>query len=126
VSFDPTAKSRAAAVVSLADALAKGPPPAGNLAVPVFADGSLEVELYTPRGHDPQKPHDRDEVYFVARGTGVFFDGNAHRAVEPGSFLLVPAGQAHRFETFSSDFAVWVIFYGAPSRAIFHEPSQIA
>ena len=98
--------------VSFADALAKGPPPAGNLAVPVFSNGSLEVELYTPQGHDPQKPHSRDEVYFVVRGTGRFFDGSQRYAVAPGSFLFVAAGQEHRFEEFSSDFAVWVAFYG--------------
>ena len=97
--------------VSLADALAKGPP-AGNLAVPVFAHGSLEVELYAPTETDPQKPHKRDEVYVVARGSGVFFDGTDRRPVEPGAFLFVAAGQSHRFEDFTPDFAVWVFFYG--------------
>jgi len=98
--------------VSLAEALTKGPPPAGNLAVPIFSHGSLVVELYTPVGHDPQKPHTRDEVYFVTRGKGLFFDGEQRHAVEPGSFLFVPAGHTHRFEDFSSDFVVWVAFYG--------------
>jgi mannose-6-phosphate isomerase-like protein (cupin superfamily) len=100
--------------VSLEQALALGPPPAGNLAVPVFAHGSLEVEMYQPRGHDPQTPHARDEVYVVARGTATFFDGAKRRPIEAGSFLFVPAGRAHRFEDFSSDFAVWVMFYGPP------------
>ena len=98
--------------VGLADALAKGPPPPGNLAVPIFSRGSIVVELYAPVGHDPQKPHTRDEVYFVARGQGYFFDGEGRRPVEAGSFLFVAAGQTHRFEDFSSDFAVWVVFYG--------------
>ena len=98
--------------VPLADALTKGPPPPGNLAVPIFSHGSLVVELYTPAGHDPQKPHTRDEVYVVTRGTGFFFDGEQRYPVAPGSFLFVPAGQIHRFEDFSSDFAVWVAFYG--------------
>jgi mannose-6-phosphate isomerase-like protein (cupin superfamily) len=102
------------AVVHLADALQLGPPPAGNLAVPVFAHGSLAVELYSPAGHDPQQAHDRDEVYVVARGTGRFFDGAARHAVGPGSFLFVAAGQPHRFEDFSPDLAVWVFFYGPP------------
>ncbi len=99
--------------VSLADALSKGPPPPGNLAVPIFSRGSLVIELYTPDGHDPQKPHTRDEVYFVTRGKGLFFDGVQRHAVETGSFLFVPAGQIHRFEDFSSDFVVWVVFYGS-------------
>ena len=98
--------------VSFEEALTKGPPPPGNLAVPVFSHGSLEVELYTPQGHDPQKPHRRDEVYFVVRGTGQFFDGNQRHSVAAGSFLFVAAGQEHRFEEFSPDFAVWVAFYG--------------
>lgn len=100
------------AVVGLADALAMGPPPAGNLAVPVFAHGTLEVELYTPTGTDPQKPHRRDEVYVVARGAGLFFDGERRHPVAPGAFLFVPAGREHRFENFTADFAVWVFFYG--------------
>lgn len=98
--------------VSFAEAVAKGPPPTGNLAVPVFAHGSLEVELYSPRGHDPQQPHRRDEVYVVSRGTGVLFDGTRRHVLAPGSFLFVAAGQEHRFEDFSDDFVVWVFFYG--------------
>jgi len=98
--------------VGLADALSKGPPPKGNLAVPIFSHGSLTVELYTPIGHDPQTPHTRDEAYFVTRGRGQFFDGAQHHAIEAGSFLFVPAGHTHRFEDFSPDFVVWVVFYG--------------
>ena len=98
--------------VSLLEALAKGPPPPGNLAIPVFAQGPLEVELYTPQGQDTQKPHDRPECYVVARGHGKFFDGVNRQDVQEGAFLFVPPGQVHRFEDFSPDFAVWVIFYG--------------
>ena len=105
-------KSRQATHVSLAEALRKGPPPAGNLAVPVFSHGSLAVELYAPVGNDPQKPHTRDEIYLVTRGKGLFFDGEGRHFVEAGSFVFVPAGQIHRFEEFSSDFTVWVAFYG--------------
>jgi mannose-6-phosphate isomerase-like protein (cupin superfamily) len=98
--------------VGLDHALAMGPVPPGNLAVPIFSHGSLEAELYTPKDRDPQQPHDRDEVYVVVRGKGTFWDGCDRRAVEPGSFIFVAAGQEHRFESFSSDFAVWVFFYG--------------
>lgn len=105
-------ESRRTAHVDLAEALTQGPPPPGNLAVPIFGHGTLAVEFYTPKGHDPQQPHERDEVYVVARGKGSFFDGVSRRAVEPGTFLFVAAGQVHRFEDFSADFAVWVFFYG--------------
>ena len=86
--FGTSMKPRTRVVhVGLAEALTKGPPPPGNLAVPVFSRGSLEVELYTPVGHDPQKPHARDEVYFVSRGSGRFFDGERYQQVEAGSFV---------------------------------------
>ena len=98
--------------VNLAAALAKGPPPPGNLAVPIFSHGSLAVELYTPVAQDPQQPHTRDEIYFVTRGKGYFFDGERRHTVEAGTFLFVPAGHVHRFEDFSLDFVVWVAFYG--------------
>jgi hypothetical protein len=98
--------------VNLPDALILGPPPQGNLAVPIFAHGSLEVEMYQPRGVDPQKPHDRDEIYVVARGSGVFFDGADRRPFQEGAFIFVAAGQPHRFEDFTPDFAAWVFFYG--------------
>jgi mannose-6-phosphate isomerase-like protein (cupin superfamily) len=92
--------------------LEKGPPPPGNLAVPIFSRGSLAVELYAPAGKDPQTPHTRDEIYFIARGNGFFFDGTRRQAVQSGSFIFVAAGQVHRFEDFSKDFTVWVAFYG--------------
>ena len=89
-----------------------GPPPEGNLAVPVFTRGSIAVEMYTPQGVDSQTPHDRDEVYLVARGRAFFFDGVRRTPVEAGAFLFVPARQPHRFEDFSPDFATWVFFFG--------------
>jgi hypothetical protein len=52
--------------------------------------------MYRAQGNDPQKPHDRDQVYLVARR----------------SFVFVGAGRSHRFDEFSSDFAVWILFYG--------------
>ena len=99
-------------VRSLEDALALGPPPEGNLAIPIFSDPNIDVELYAPKGTNPQKPHTRDEIYIVAGGSARFFDGASHHDVRVGSFVHVPAGQIHRFEDLSEDFAVWVLFYG--------------
>jgi mannose-6-phosphate isomerase-like protein (cupin superfamily) len=98
--------------IGLAEALAMGPPPPGRLSVPVFAHGSLEVRLYSPAGEDPQTPHSRDEVYVVASGTASLVDGSNIHAVATGSLVFIAAGQPHRFEDISPDFAVWVLFYG--------------
>ena len=89
-----------------------GPPPPGNLAVPVFAHGSMIAEWYAPQEMDVQTPHTRDEIYVVASGHGEFFDGVERHEVSAGSFIFVPAGQVHRFEAFTDDFGTWVFFYG--------------
>ncbi len=53
---------------------------------------------------------DTDEVYVVVKGTGRFTFGKNNVAFGPGDFLFVPAGVAHRFEDFSDDIVVWVLF----------------
>lgn len=80
--------------------------------VPLLQRDTLEVEFYAPRGHDPQQPHSRDELYVVVSGSGLFFDGEQRRPFSPGDFIFIAAGVEHRFEEFSDDFATWVFFYG--------------
>lgn len=96
---------------SIEDGLAQLPHQ-GKRFVPVFAHGSLLVEVYAPSGIDPQKPHTRDEVYVVASGHGVFVTPGKRQPFKPTDLLFVAAGVEHRFEDFSGDFSVWVLFYG--------------
>jgi mannose-6-phosphate isomerase-like protein (cupin superfamily) len=98
--------------LSLSQSESQLPTPDGKPFVTLFTHGTLAVELYAPRGTDPQQPHSRDEVYIVGRGSGTFFDGEKTVRFEAGDFLFVPAHRAHRFESFSDDLAVWVMFYG--------------
>ena len=98
--------------ISVVEALAKLPAEGGLRFAKLFEHGTLEVEIYAPRGHDPQQPHLRDEVYVVASGSGQFFCGGARERIGPGDFLFVPAGVEHRFEEFTDDLTVWVLFYG--------------
>ena len=79
-----------------------------------FEHGTLELGMYAPAGSDPQQPHDRDEVYVVMRGSGHFRNGDVVEAFGPGDALFVPAGVEHRFEDFTEDIQVWVVFYGPP------------
>lgn len=74
--------------------------------------GTMELGYYQPDGTDPQQPHDQDEIYIVQSGSGIFVCGDDRTSFEPGEALFVPAGTIHRFEDFSTDFSVWVIFYG--------------
>ena len=89
-------------------------PPAGShpRSAAVYEHGSMLLKLFAPRGHDPQPPHGRDELYFVARGAGWFVNGADRHPFSTGDVLFVPAGVTHRFEDFSEDLSVWVVFYG--------------
>ena len=66
--------------LSVAEALQRLADAADKRFITLFEHGSLQVEIYAPRGHDPQQPHTRDEVYVVAHGSGVFFNGTTRRA----------------------------------------------
>jgi mannose-6-phosphate isomerase-like protein (cupin superfamily) len=98
--------------LTVPEALARLPGPAAERYVELFQHGTLSVELYAPRGSDPQTPHTRDEVYVVVQGNGQFRNGNTRHPFGPGDLLFVPAGVVHRFEDFTDDLALWVIFYG--------------
>jgi mannose-6-phosphate isomerase-like protein (cupin superfamily) len=98
--------------VTLSEALDRLPGPQGERSVSLFEHGSLVVKLYAPRGLDPQTPHSRDEIYVVAQGSGEFVCAGVRRTFGPNDVLFAAAGVEHRFENFSDDFAVWVMFYG--------------
>jgi mannose-6-phosphate isomerase-like protein (cupin superfamily) len=98
--------------VTVEEALSYLPGPDGKRFATVLEHGSLSVEIYAPRGVDPQQPHTRDEAYIVVQGSGEFINGESQQVFTPGDFLFVPAGVVHRFVNFTDDLAVWVIFYG--------------
>jgi mannose-6-phosphate isomerase-like protein (cupin superfamily) len=85
--------------------------PAEQYAI-VYRHGTFTAGVYAPRGVDDQTPHTRDEAYVVVKGSGEFVCGDERRPFGHGELLFVPAGMTHRFESFSEDLTVWVIFYG--------------
>jgi mannose-6-phosphate isomerase-like protein (cupin superfamily) len=97
---------------SVREALALLPGAGGERFAKVLEHESLLVEIYAPRGTDPQRPHTRDELYVVVTGVGRFVSGGVVQAFGPGDVLFVPAGVVHRFEEFTDDLVVWVVFYG--------------
>jgi len=78
----------------------------------VFEHGTLQVKMYQPSKKDLQKPHSRDEIYVIARGSGRFVNGGECHPFQTGDMLFVPAGVEHRFDEFTDDFCTWVLFYG--------------
>jgi len=99
-------------LLRVADALRTLPTPDGKRFATIFEHGTLSVEIYAPRGSDPQQPHTRDEVYFVAAGSGEYVCGETRLKFGPTDLLFAAAGVVHRFENFTDDLAVWVLFYG--------------
>ncbi len=86
--------------------------PDGERYLKAFEHGSMLVEVYKPVGHDPQTPHEHDELYFIISGTGEIVIGGARAAFTPGMAFFVAANVVHRFENFSADFTTWVVFWG--------------
>jgi mannose-6-phosphate isomerase-like protein (cupin superfamily) len=78
----------------------------------VFVDGDLELRFALHPTDGPQTPHARDEVYFVASGTGRYRVADRVTEIGPGDALFCAAHVPHGFEGISSDFSVWVLFYG--------------
>ena len=105
-----SANKRAASIADALEAVADIR--SGIPSAVVFEHGTLQVKMYRPAGQDLQKPHTRDEVYVIARGSGWFINGGERHLFQPGDMLFVPAGTEHRFEDFSGDFCTWVMFYG--------------
>ncbi|HZD94366.1 MAG TPA: cupin domain-containing protein [Candidatus Sulfotelmatobacter sp.] len=99
-------------ILTLADAQNAIPTRAGKLYAELFRHGTLTVEIYAPKGVDLQQPHTRDELYIVASGRGWFVVEGERFQFSPGDALFAAAGEVHRFEDFTDDLLVWVVFYG--------------
>jgi len=72
---------------------------------------SLIIEIYKPDGVDPQKPHDRDEIYVVASGSSDVTVVTEEYDAIAYDVLFVAASVEHRFSNFSDELATWVFFY---------------
>ncbi len=73
---------------------------------------AMSLGLYAlPAGAaDTQKPHDRDEVYYVLEGNATFFADGKRQSVQPGSVIYVSRKVEHRFEEITKDLRVLVVF----------------
>lgn len=104
--------------ISLADALSNLPlPPTerwpeGVWDTEAFAQGSMSVILFTPRGTDYQSSHRQDELYIVLKGGGVLLVEGTRYPFVTGDVLFVPANKLHHFEEFSQDLTTWAVFWG--------------
>lgn len=99
------------------DFLAKLPLPAdqkwkeGIWFTNAFTKNEFELEFFAPRGRDYQTPHEKDEFYIIVSGTADLRKEKEIINCRAGDAVFVAAGEAHRFENISEDFATWVIFF---------------
>src|SRR5258708_20628413 len=102
------------------------PPPtslAAALALPrtpgrsaeVFVDGDLEVRFPARPTDGPQVPHQRDELYFGAAGTGRYRVADEGTSVGPCHLLFCAAPVPPGFVNTSASFSPWLHF-SAPAR----------
>ena len=78
---------------------------------------SMSMGLYrlAAGATDAQQPHDRDEGYYVTRGSATLIIDNQRHPVHDGSIAFVRANIAHRFVDISDDLDVLVVFVSADS-----------
>ncbi|MDA1329822.1 MAG: cupin domain-containing protein [Chloroflexi bacterium] len=66
--------------------------------------------------HDPQQPHQQDEVYYIQKGRGKIQVQNEIRDVRAGSIIYVQAFAEHQFIEIEEDLEILVFFAPAESR----------
>ena len=86
--------------------------PTGNPWLPFIKGENVLTGLYMLKkgATDRQRPHDTDEVYYVASGKGKFKAGIKEVNFEAGSILFVKAEVDHRFFDITED-VVLVVFF---------------
>jgi mannose-6-phosphate isomerase-like protein (cupin superfamily) len=76
-----------------------------------FSRNGVTLVFFAPHGIDHQTFHDKNEFYFISRGTGqLVMDGSLVK-FRAGDVLFVEAGKEHHFENFTDDFATWAVFF---------------
>jgi mannose-6-phosphate isomerase-like protein (cupin superfamily) len=65
-----------------------------------------------PGEEDTQTPHDEDELYFVAEGSGFVEVGGEKKPVKKGSIIFVPADMEHHFYGNKDLLVVLYVFAG--------------
>jgi gentisate 1,2-dioxygenase len=84
----------------------------GDASVALFQHGDANLLLFVPTDQDNEKTHQRDEIYLIQAGHGIFKRSAETVRFDAGDVLFVPAGVPHRFASFSAEFKAWVLFFG--------------
>lgn len=105
-------KSVRSCVIRLTEARTQIPSADGAHSASFLQRGTLNVKLSMPVPPNQQTPHAQDELYIIISGSGFLFHDGKRDRFDAGDLIFVAAGTEHRFEDFSEDLSVWVVFYG--------------
>ncbi len=93
----------------------RGPPRAsgqtGVWFAPAFSSDTLSVQLYTPKSGTYPTPPGVNIIYMAIRGRADVSVGGERHDMQIGDVVPVDADVPHEFVSFTSDFAVYVIFW---------------
>lgn len=80
--------------------------------VPFLKKEKLLAGVYTLKAGDTdqQQPHDTDEIYYVAEGSGIIEINGSTQPVNKGNIIYVPAGAQHQFTEITADLVLLVVF----------------
>lgn len=86
----------------------------------------LSVGLYELKKgqRDGQRPHARDEVYYVVRGKATFESAGRKTSLKPGSVIYVKKQVEHRFVDITEDLSVVVMFATSPAKPKPRQPAK--
>ena len=98
--------------VSINDAI-KAPNEKDRISSLIIENQDMQIRYYSPKKKDTQVPHQQDEVYVIAKGSGTFVRNNVGISFHIGDIIFVPKNEHHYFKDYTDDFATWVIFYGS-------------
>ncbi len=94
--------------------------PNGVWFAPAFSSDTLSVQLYTPKSGTYPTPPGVNIIYMAIRGRADVSVGGERHDMQIGDVVPVDADVPHEFVSFTSDFAVYVIFlavFGANQKA---------
>ena len=79
--------------VSMSDTI-KVPIEEGRQSSFILEDKDMQVRFYSPKQRDYQTPHQQDEVYVIAKGSGKFMRGNDEISFKIEDIIFVPKKRA--------------------------------
>lgn len=82
------------------------------LRIPSMSSGIYELDA---KARDGQQPHQRDELYYVAKGKAQLESEGKRTPVKTGSVIFVRKGADHRFVEIEEKLSLVVFFASSPA-----------